>query len=1007
MTQRIVQLLDPSRTLVDEVVGYLRRCTKEGVPANFFDHLMVVVPTAESGRSLRLALTEAFLRETAEGRVGAVLPPRVVQPMQLIRPAKVRDANGNEVEPYPAATEVELQAAFLTFINDPQNNVGQWETLFKKVFLERKETHAFLGFLDQLNEIWHALSSNGLLMQDVLTQPQARAVLERAQGSELQRWEELAQFERAFFAFLEARGLYHHARYIQLALANPAPLPEGIEAVILPALVDPVRVLYPILESYDKPIHVLIQASEADKNRFDEWGRPKVESWTGEQRPVLSLRDEDIVRTATNRALGTTVANTFASATEPSAFPVLGLLDEGVYADVQAAFLTAGVEVHNPEMHTLRVSSLGALLDLLVHIWERRGGAAEWKVMSALLRLHDVQLALQGERQAILKALDRYANTRFPLDEPTGPALERLKKECDRRGQTPYAVLAEALEKLRAEILNPALMKGSLVAFLYEALVRIYPKVASPNKEFLAAIHAVHQLFESLSTEALSAFSQLPEAAWVEIVRRAIASATYSLETPEGAIKTLGWLELTWSSAAQVALIGCHEGCVPDALIGHAFLPDSLRVALGLTSNLQRLARDTYLFKNLLDARQTGDVRVFISLANANGDIQRPSRLLFLCDSNDLPQRAHTLFGDLASDEGGGSRKLPETLRYQWPSEAPLQGASERSPGHLSPSSIDTYIQCPFTYFLRYGLGMSVFTPKDELGADDFGSLTHKILELYAHEQIARTKAGHSQLSDAGAIRASLEKHFTTYTHHLYGTNVSLGLQLQLEALKSRLLAVASVQAQWAQEGWEIAYTEYRINGVSIEGVTLHGSVDRIDVRSVDGRKEFRVIDYKTWDKTDKVKDHLLGSKQEAIEFAKLRGFPIVKNAKDKERRLLTTQLPLYAWALQEKEPTLFRGCIVSLGYLVLGKTEENVQFVEEEVMEHQAAALETVRLAIDQLKHNIFWPPDPSERWRWDFEAFFFLDPEKDASAPWVAEQRQRLSAWMAQHATEVGDAN
>ena len=88
MTER----LDPKRKLVDEVVDWLcGRVERDPSGAWSLAHLMVVVPTAQSGRNLRLVLAKKAL----EKGWGGILPPRVVQPFRLVVPSdqSLREAN--------------------------------------------------------------------------------------------------------------------------------------------------------------------------------------------------------------------------------------------------------------------------------------------------------------------------------------------------------------------------------------------------------------------------------------------------------------------------------------------------------------------------------------------------------------------------------------------------------------------------------------------------------------------------------------------------------------------------------------------------------------------------------------------------------------------------------------------------------------------------------------------------------------------------------------------------
>ncbi len=976
----------PVHKLVDEVVKYLRTRTKDGGRENFFDHLMVVVPTAESGRNLRLALAKAFPGQ-------GVVPPHVVQPIRLLKPAD---------ETIKQASDVELQAAFLSFIESRKAEIQKqdlWNLLFKPGFLD--DARALLGFLDQLNEIWHALAGRGLLMQDVLKCPAAVEVLTKAVGCELERWEQLGDFEVQFLAFLETKGLCHYAKVVQLAKENPADPPAGVTEVILPALVDPIQAFYPVLEKWQArwphlKITVLIHADAGEADKFDPWGRPKAAAWTREV--LAKLHTEDIFRTATNQALGEKLADAFARL-DRKTLPALGLVDNGTFSDVQAALMSRELEVHNPGRHSLNASSLGVLVDLLMSAWEKRAtpSALDWKIWASLLHQYDVMKFVAPEngtldRARVLEELDVFANKFLPVARPTAAQL------AYRDDHVRFDCLRPALETL--ETLFDASL--DLPDFIGAALRKIYAD-APDSKEFQAAARAVR---ETLQEFGKPVFQTLSTANQLLIAHQALAQANYQLEPEDpSVIKTLGWLELAWTPKQQIALAGFHEGCVPDALIGHAFLPDSLRVALGLTSNEQRFARDVYLLKELLGSRAANDVKFFVALANAAGDIQKPSRLLFLCEDKDLPVRVKHLFDEI--QENSQPLALPEhPWTYEWPTEVPLQNAREGFRGSLSPTVIDTYLNCPFTYFLKYGLGMSSVRMNVEIPANDFGSLAHKILQDYALRHLKKP-IGESE----DQIRAELAELCDAEFLRVYGARETwtTNVLLQLTALRNRITAFAKRQYAWVCAGWQIHEAEYKLNRVGDEkrelfpfakhpDIALRGSVDRIDYHPSYG---YRLIDYKTWDEMDY--SHVLSSRADDLQFAtEGLGLPVYeqvsvnKKGEEKVKRFAvkSIQLPLYARALEVKEPARFKSDagsrIHDMCYVVLGNSPEQVGTImdlEDEkfrLVDLRPLADEIVERLLDGIVGNRFWPASPNAL-KWEFGEFFFPNIKKSIDPEWI----------------------
>lgn len=1022
---RTTEFLNPRRKLVEEVADWLCgtgayagrgrvRTSPEG--ARTLDHVAVVVPTAQSGRNLRLAVARRF-----PGR--GVVPPRVVQPMQLVRPAD---------ETLREATPVEVAAAFLKFLETrPRRHVekrggrdalvvDEWTHLFRGEAFQDRE--AAFSLLDQLLDIWRVLCGGGLLMRDVPANADARKVLEAALGDEVARWQELGALEAAFFAFLEARGLRHPAARVHLAKTRAAAVAVGIEEVVLPALADPVAVLYDVLRQQRDAlkVSVLLHCAREEAGRFDAWGRPRVDGWTGRARPVVEgLAEADIVCAANGADLAKRLVADFPPARSAAALPSLALCDGELFPELSAAFLNAGYVVHNPECHRLAASSLGRLVRDLLAAWTPAACGVDWDVFVAVLRADDVlsalkRLGLVESRAAVLEGLDIFQNRRLPrfaADAMEAPSVEARPSE--RPKVAAFAAAARAVLSWLAEARETGSPADFVRAFLKRTFGERRLTGAAGEEELRAAAACVRDVLDGLSSEPVRALG-LGARDLQALARRALEAATYALEpAATDAVKTEGWLELGWSEGDRIALAGLHEGAVPDAVVGHAFLPDALREALGLVSNAARLARDTWLLRELVDSHAPRAVRAYVARTTDAGDICRPSRLLFLCDDARHAARVEYLFGDLgASSSATPPRELAARWRLRLPDAVPLPH------GRLTASALETYLSAPFVYLLRYGLGMEAFEEKRELGFDDFGALLHKVLERYANEQFDASEAGRDQLSDEAAIRARIGE-IADGVFARFGAPLTANLRLQLEAARGRLEAFAKVQATWAADGWRVgarAERTFQIKPFADLDVEVRGSVDRIDCRvGPDGRKEFRLVDYKTWDDASQAASHVRARSAEQIAFADRLGLPTTPpDAAGVRTRLLTVQLPLYGRCLEVDDPGTFAGRIVDYCYLVLGADAENVKPYGSalpfggrkppaqavKLLELRELALETARTAMRRITENVFWPPRAAAGCALhDFAGLVLLSPERDQGegegrSAWLKAQEAKLEA-------------
>ena len=1099
--------LNPGNKLVDEVADWLAaRAVDDPAGAKSLARFCVVVPTAQSGRNLRLALARRF--------ENGLVPPMVKLPMQLAAPAD---------ESLREATDAEVAAAFLKFTEtrprrheeDGKVVLDEWTTLFHPE--SSGDPDSLFSVLDQLSDIWNVLGAGGLLMRDVPENAAAVAVLEKALGDEKVRWDELADLETAFFAFLHEHGLRHRAESIRLAKTAPKALPEGVDEVVLPALADPVPVLYDVLEHLpgNPTVTVLCHCDKAESDKFDTWGRPKIDRWTGDNRPDLSelLRGCDIVCASTDGKLAEKIADEFPEPGSGQAVPSLGLCDETLFDALSAAFLNRGVELHDPEKFRLSSSSLGRIANLFAELYAAGDGPWPWDAVVALLREDDVLYCIrkrlfaaekkkagaegatgsdEGDlpdnanlqdgtdlpndadlpdeddttdetdekrirfpsRRKILEGLDVFRNAFFPKDIP-GDLPEKLpddspetlqsgfpfdfgrfgdrKRDRDRAGR-----FLEAVVELRTLVSGARRKARDAAQFLRAALASVFGSrragAAAGEKEFGAAAAALRDVLAQFEGDAFCGFS-LSGGCTTALLRKFLADAVYSLEPDSpGALRTEGWLELAWSPAGKIALAGFNEGAVPDSVEGHVFLPDSLRSALGLPSNDRRLARDTFLLGSILAARSPGDVRAYFSRTNDKGDIHRPSRLLFLVPDEaaegtdeDLASRTKALFGDLPPDGARPARRVARDWRPDLPSEVPLPKPDdpETPGGRLSPSAIDTWLGSPFAYLLKNGLGMERVEERDEPGADDFGTLVHNVLEAYANEQLALTRARKPQSDDEGTIADDLKRIFAGF-RRAFGPSPSLDVRFLLDSVERRILDFAPIQAQWAKEKWivaaepEFGFVVRPFEGEGDEDVWIKGTVDRIDYKEGVG---YRLIDYKTWDDRRDASGHVLKGGAKHHEFALKLGLP--ETDEPSPRRFLSVQLPLYGLCLGKLPPEKvagrtavgkpFAGNIADYCYLVLGKTAEATGTFGGGprkgrsvcLAEQAPRAVETARVAIRAIRANLFWPPGPDDGLRFGGLGEVFLNsPAGDLrGSGWLAEQEARLAAFAAANGTKPAD--
>ena len=339
-------LLQPDVPLVAAVTDWLltrMRVTPGG--AHSLSHLMVIVPTRQSGRRLRLALAE----RVASG----CLPPLLRLPLQALAPAR---------EPaLPVATAAESLGVLCRLLMTL--DLARLPHLFPEKGRPPDKSFTWaLGVARQLHDLWGLLEESALDMRDVAAR--AGALLSGEDlDVEIDRWQDLARLESLFFDALTRLGRTPAPSARKEAVAAPG-LPDGVETVVLPALTDAMPALYAALANLGDRVEltVLLHAAPELERRFDAWGRPEPALWLGQEAPVLPLRDEQITLAADSAEQARLVAERFAGVAPGAALPALGLADDALFTELHAAFLSAGLALHNPARYPLASSSLGRLI---------------------------------------------------------------------------------------------------------------------------------------------------------------------------------------------------------------------------------------------------------------------------------------------------------------------------------------------------------------------------------------------------------------------------------------------------------------------------------------------------------------------------------------------------------------------------------------------------------------------------------------------------------------------
>lgn len=173
----------------------------------------------------------------------------------------------------------------------------------------------------------------------------------------------------------------------------------------------------------------------------------------------------------------------------------------------------------------------------------------------------------------------------------------------------------------------------------------------------------------------------------------------------------------------------------------------------------------------------------------------------------------------------------------------------------LSPSRLERYVNCPFSYFLRYLLYLN--EPKDgDFKSANTGTFIHKLLEIL----VPAIAMNASTVSDE-EIGVMVEREVDQYRKKMLRDWQDPRIAQLFERSKPFAnLLLRRFRDEFKQSAFRPVACELQIGSGGVTpmrvkladgaDLSVKGIVDRVDVFEKDGEQYLRVVDYKTYDKT-------------------------------------------------------------------------------------------------------------------------------------------------------------
>jgi CRISPR/Cas system-associated exonuclease Cas4 (RecB family) len=343
----------------------------------------------------------------------------------------------------------------------------------------------------------------------------------------------------------------------------------------------------------------------------------------------------------------------------------------------------------------------------------------------------------------------------------------------------------------------------------------------------------------------------IPVKLFEQLFRKTLSSLRIPFEgEPLSGLQVMGILETRLLDFRHVILLSMNEEVMPAVHFRQSYIPYSLRLAFRMPSREDMDAIYAYYFARLMQRSAKVDL-LFNSASDGvrSGEMSRYLlRLIFKQKREIFKPLLEIAAREVSPIEIKHTEGISRVLgRYT------RQGEEQR---YLSPSAINTYIDCPLKFYLRHIAGIKEREEvSEEVDAPLFGTVIHDAMGcLYngiaGHNQGLITRGDLERISHSGRIEEELKRIFRK--RHLGGRKDSL--------IEGRNLIVFEVMLRYIQKIIEkdiriapftlflAEETVTRDLDIQVAGhplvIRLGGRIDRVDSLS----EGLRVIDYKTGD---------------------------------------------------------------------------------------------------------------------------------------------------------------
>lgn len=502
--------------------------------------------------------------------------------------------------------------------------------------------------------------------------------------------------------------------------------------------------------------------------------------------------------------------------------------------------------------------------------------------------------------------------------------------------------------ELEARIFQGLEEASGLLKYLREIFMHILEGLADQEEQMQKALDRefIFRLLTHLNKlESLLAERPTISGAILEsLLRKSLSDLRIPFEgEPLSGLQIMGILETRLLDFKHVILLSMNEESMPASHSSLSNIPYSLRLAFQMPAREDMDAIYAYYFYRLMQRAERVDLLYNSGSEGVkSGEMSRYLyQVIFERGTPVIRPGLEVITREIPPVHVNHSPEISKKL------EVYLKGQEDGR--YLSPTAINTYIDCSLKFYLRYLAGIGeVDEVEEEIGAAGFGTVVHDTLQVL-YSEIAERNESRITRADLDALnrsdRAEQVLHEVFVKHHFRGRRKSKleGRNIIMFQVMLRYLAKI-LQTDLKLAPFSLVSVENRYErNLQIETpggsriICLGGKIDRVDKVG----DTLRVIDYKTG-----------GASQE---FSSLES---LFDRDQRKRNSAALQALLYSWLVSDSYPDekILPGLYVMKALfeedfdpaLMLkangpGSRVEVFQLVEVEYLEHLKGVLQSL----------------------------------------------------------------